>query len=95
MRLCPISSPALEQKTIPTPSYNSFVRDIAHSKHDSAIVRAIIAMGHSLGLQVVAEGVETEEQRAYLEKYQCDAYQGYLFARPMPVEEFEEWLDTN
>ncbi|MFP4611508.1 MAG: putative bifunctional diguanylate cyclase/phosphodiesterase, partial [Thiohalophilus sp.] len=71
---------------------NSFVRDIAHSMHDSAIVRAIIAMGHSLGLQVVAEGVETEEQRVYLQKYQCDAYQGYFFDRPMPVEEFEKWL---
>ncbi|MDZ7663659.1 EAL domain-containing protein [Thiohalophilus sp.] len=71
---------------------NSFVRDIAHSMHDSAIVRAIIAMGHSLGLQVVAEGVETEEQRAYLEKYQCDVYQGYLFDRPMPVRDFEKWL---
>ncbi|MFP3983668.1 MAG: EAL domain-containing protein [Desulfurivibrionaceae bacterium] len=71
---------------------NSFVRDIGHSMHDSAIVRAIIAMGHSLGLQVVAEGVETEEQKAYLEKYQCDAYQGYLFDRPMPVKEFEKWL---
>ncbi|TDX99383.1 sensor domain-containing phosphodiesterase [Thiohalophilus thiocyanatoxydans] len=72
---------------------NSFVRDIAHSAHDSAIVRAIIAMGHSLGLQVVAEGVETEEQRAYLEKYQCDVYQGYLFDKPMPVKEFEKWLN--
>lgn len=68
----------------------SFIRDIAHSDHDSAIVRAIIAMGHSLGLQIVAEGVETEEQRLYLEQYDCDIYQGYLFGRPMRVEEFNE-----
>lgn len=76
----------IEQLKIDT----SFVRDIAHSSHDSAIVRAIIAMGHSLGLQIVAEGVETEEQKAYLNNYECDLYQGYLFGRPMPVEEFEK-----
>ncbi|MDR9436673.1 MAG: EAL domain-containing protein [Thiohalophilus sp.] len=76
----------IEQLKIDT----SFVRDIAHSSHDSAIVRAIIAMGHSLGLQIVAEGVETEEQKAYLQNYECDIYQGYLFGRPVPVEAFEK-----
>ncbi len=68
----------------------SFVRDVAHSSNDSAIVRAIIAMGHSLGLQIVAEGVETEEQKVYLHNYECDLYQGYMFGRPVPVEEFEK-----
>ncbi|MEJ2643565.1 MAG: EAL domain-containing protein [Gammaproteobacteria bacterium] len=67
----------------------SFVRDVVHSEHDAAIVRAIIAMGHSLGLTIIAEGVEAEEQKAYLVRYDCDLYQGYLFGRPMPLAEFE------
>jgi diguanylate cyclase (GGDEF)-like protein/PAS domain S-box-containing protein len=75
----------IEQLKIDT----SFIRDINNSNDDSAIVHAIIAMGHSLGLQIAAEGVETEEQRAYLEKYECDIYQGYLFGEAMPVDKFE------
>jgi EAL domain-containing protein (putative c-di-GMP-specific phosphodiesterase class I) len=68
----------------------AFVRHIVDSPNDATIVRAIIAMAHSLNLQIVAEGVETVEQKDYLEKYQCDVYQGYYFGRPMPVVEFEK-----
>jgi EAL domain-containing protein (putative c-di-GMP-specific phosphodiesterase class I) len=52
---------------------------------DAAIVAATIAMGHSLGLAIVAEGVETEEQLRYLEAQGCDRIQGYLLGRPMPA----------
>ncbi len=70
----------------------SFVHEISgHQKNGrnrTAIVDAIIAMTHSLGLKVVAEGVETEEQLAFLQDRQCDAMQGYLFSRPVPPEDF-------
>jgi EAL domain-containing protein (putative c-di-GMP-specific phosphodiesterase class I) len=67
----------------------SFVRDIVEDKDDRAIVQAIISLAGSLGLQVVAEGVETEAQRDFLAEHHCFAYQGYLFSRPVPAEEFE------
>lgn len=70
----------------------SFIRDVVQSPNDAAIVRAILAMSHSLGLQVLAEGVETPEQCVFLKRYECDAYQGYLFGRPMPLAQFETWL---
>ena len=62
----------------------SFVNDIPADSDDSALTRAIIAMGHSLGLHVVAEGVERSDQLEFLRREGCDEYQGYLFARPMP-----------
>jgi EAL domain-containing protein (putative c-di-GMP-specific phosphodiesterase class I) len=68
----------------------SFVRDVGSDPNDRAIVRTIIAMAHSLDLSVIAEGVETEQQRELLELYGCLNFQGYLFGKPMPVEHFED-----
>jgi diguanylate cyclase (GGDEF)-like protein len=70
----------------------SFIRDIATDPADGAIVRGIMALAHALDLEVVAEGVETEEQRDILAAMGCDYLQGYLLARPMPPEAFAEHL---
>ncbi|WP_295958044.1 EAL domain-containing protein [Rhodoferax sp.] len=70
----------------------SFVRDLLTDPNDAAIARTVIALGHSLGLAVIAEGVETEAQRSFLAAQGCDAYQGYLFSRPVPAQAFGEWL---
>lgn len=70
----------------------SFVRDIAVDSSDIAVVRAIIAMARSLSLNVIAEGVDTEEQRQLLLKNGCTHYQGYLFSQPVLIEQFEALL---
>ena len=70
----------------------SFVRDIAVDSSDQAIVRTIIAMAHTLNLNVIAEGVETEEQQNLLFNNGCTHYQGYFFGRPVPIEQFEVLL---
>ncbi len=69
----------------------SFIRDLP-DKDAEAIVRAIVAMGRSLGLRVIAEGVETEAQAKFLQSIGCDESQGYLYAKPMVASEFEAWL---
>ncbi len=66
----------------------SFVRDVAHDVQGAAIVRAIVAMCHDLGLTVIAEGVETSAQRDYLLSCGCDMLQGYLLGRPTPLEAY-------
>jgi diguanylate cyclase (GGDEF)-like protein/PAS domain S-box-containing protein len=70
----------------------SFVRDIVTDPDDAIIVQTIIAMANKLGMDVIAEGVETEEQRAFLELQGCPAIQGYLFGKPVPIEQFERLL---
>jgi diguanylate cyclase (GGDEF)-like protein/PAS domain S-box-containing protein len=73
----------------------SFVRDISTDSSDAAIVQTIIAMAQTLGLKVIAEGVETEAQRKFLELRGCPAFQGHLFGEAMPVEQFEALLRKN
>ena len=70
----------------------SFVRDIIADSSDKAIVRTIITMAHSLGINVIAEGVETAEQRQYLLDNCCMYHQGYLYSKPVPIDEFEALL---
>jgi len=70
----------------------SFTRDLVSDSSDQAIVRTIIAMAQSLNLEVIAEGVETEEQKNILLRNGCNHYQGYLFGKPVPIEVFEEKL---
>ncbi|HEX4985375.1 MAG TPA: PAS domain S-box protein [Burkholderiales bacterium] len=70
----------------------TFVRDITTDSDDAAIVGAIIGMAKNLDLTVIAEGVETDEQLAFLEGLRCDEFQGYLFGRPMPADELGKLL---
>jgi EAL domain-containing protein (putative c-di-GMP-specific phosphodiesterase class I) len=70
----------------------SFIRDIATNPDDASITSAIIAMAHSLDLDTVAEGVETEQQLVFLRQQGCRVVQGYYFSKPVPAEEFEVLL---
>jgi EAL domain-containing protein (putative c-di-GMP-specific phosphodiesterase class I) len=73
----------------------SFVSDLPHNPGHAAIVRSVVDLGHNLGLQVVAEGVETQEIVALLTATGCDVAQGYLLARPMPADDLIPWLADN
>ena len=70
----------------------SFIRDVTTDGDDATITRAVISMAHSLGLKVIAEGVETEHQLAFLTEYGCDQIQGYFFSRPLPADDCGTWL---
>jgi EAL domain-containing protein (putative c-di-GMP-specific phosphodiesterase class I) len=70
----------------------SFVRGVPDDNDDISIIRAIIALGKSLGLRIIAEGVETREQLEFLRREGCEEIQGYLFSRPVPAEDFHSML---
>lgn len=72
----------------------SFVRDVLNDPNDAAIVKTIVALGRTLGLDVIAEGVETQAQRNFLVESGCHVYQGYFFSRPVSVAEFERFVRT-
>lgn len=72
----------------------SFVRDITKNTGNAAIVKAIIALGHSLGLEIIAEGVEEPGQALYLRTLQCDVMQGYLISRPLPASEITGFMTS-
>ena len=72
----------------------SFVRDLPRDSEDQAITQAIISMGKALGMTVIAEGVETAEQQAFLRNHFCDEMQGYLFSKPLPAQELARLLQS-
>ena len=72
----------------------SFVRQISTSPEDTTIVTAVISMGRSLKMRVSAEGVETQEELAFLESHNCDEAQGYYFSQPVPSQQFARLLKT-
>ncbi|WP_275706168.1 EAL domain-containing protein [Marinobacter iranensis] len=73
----------------------SFVQDVMKEQDDASLVKAIINMAHSLGLRVIAEGVEEDAQTHFLQREGCDYSQGYFYSRPLPEKDFQEWLKTN
>ncbi|WP_122583823.1 EAL domain-containing response regulator [Pseudomonas viridiflava] len=73
----------------------AFIREVTSNPQDAAIARAIIELAHSLDLKVIAEGVETPEQRAFLTENHCDQIQGYLVSKPLPLDELELYLRSS
>ncbi len=73
----------------------SFIREVTENPEDQALVRAIVALAHGLGFQVVAEGVETEEQLAFVQSLNCDFVQGYYYSKPLLKTEFEKFINNS
>jgi diguanylate cyclase (GGDEF)-like protein/PAS domain S-box-containing protein len=73
----------------------SFIRELPHNEDDAAIVQAILALASTLNLSTVAEGVETNEQRDFLENSTCNSIQGYLFSKPIPIIEFNQYWQAS
>jgi len=73
----------------------SYVQDVIEDEGDASLVKAIIQMGHSFGIEVVAEGVETSEQLSFLQSYGCDMMQGYLLSKPLPMDKALEFVEQN
>ena len=71
----------------------SFIRDILTCSDDVVIVQTIISMAKNIGVEVVAEGVETEQQRLLLSELGCQLCQGYLYSKPLPINAFEAFLE--
>jgi EAL domain-containing protein (putative c-di-GMP-specific phosphodiesterase class I) len=69
-----------------------FLRDVQREASDAAIFRSIVQLGHSLGLYVIAEGIETEADRRLVEEQHCDGMQGYYFSRPLTAADVPAWL---
>jgi len=73
----------------------AFVKDILEDVASASIAQTVISLGRAMGLSVIAEGVETEEQREFLSSLGTHSFQGYLYSRPLPLEEFERlWLNS-
>ena len=72
----------------------SFVSDMTTNSGNASIVQAVIAMGHSLGLEIIAEGVEEEAQARHLRALHCDVIQGYLISQPLPADDMTRFLET-
>lgn len=72
----------------------SFIHNLLDDPKAKSLTRSIITIGHLLGMNVVAEGIETQEQRAYLASIECDCFQGYLIQKPLPEKHLYEWLET-
>lgn len=70
----------------------SFITQVTERQDDATITSAIINLAHNLGIQVVAEGVETTSQLNFLRQHGCDVAQGYLISRPIPADQLEQWL---
>ncbi|MEL6226345.1 MAG: EAL domain-containing protein [Pseudomonadota bacterium] len=72
----------------------SFIHDLESDENDRTITKTVVQLGENLGLKVIAEGVETDGQRAWLESMGCEEVQGYLYAKPMPSNQIEDYLEN-